>query len=774
VNVRERISLLAGVDSWHTAATSDVPAMRMSDGPAGVRGTSWEGPASASFPCGTALAASFDPDLVREIGQALGREARSKSAHVLLAPTVNLQRTPIGGRNFECMSEDPLLTAKIAAAYIEGVQSQGVACCVKHFVCNDTEYARLVVDVDVAERVLREVYLVPFEAAVQVGVRAVMTAYNRLNGTYCSENEWLMTELLRGEWGFDGVVVSDWHGTHSGVGSLLAGLDIEMPGPPIHRGHALVDAHGSGVIKDVDIDASVARIDALATWTGAATTGTAEVTADDAATRAVCRRAAAAGMVLLKNDDAVLPLGVPSRVALIGPYADTGRVQGGGSARVRPDRPVPILRALRARGFATEFERGCTIHKTIPAVRGDFEVVLTDARGMTHTSGTGRLDFAWQQHPAPGLDREFAATITGSFVPDVTGDWTFGLRVVGRTTVRIDGEVAFDVVEPTTGGSFFNYGSAEMLATVPLEAGVPCRIAIEYPRAPHTGWRGFALGAEPPASGDRIADAVRLASTADVAVVVVGTNDQWETESEDRTSMALPGPQDELVAAVAAVNARTVVVLNCGSPVTMPWLDDVAAVLQIWFPGGHVGAALADVVSGDVEPGGRLPVTFPRDLERTPAAEFYPGDGVRAIYGEGLHVGYRWYEQEGVEPLFPFGHGLGYTSFDIAPAALSGSPEAGVNVSCDVTNTGQRPGAAIVQVYVDYDGTDPEVPRMRRFVGAHKVLLVPGERATVTIELSERMFASWLDGNWRVASGAHRVLVGHSSRAVREAGTIEV
>jgi beta-glucosidase len=773
VNLPERVSLLAGVDSWHTAATSDVPAIRMSDGPAGVRGTSWEGPASASFPCGTALAASFDPNLVREVGRALGREARSKSAHVLLAPTVNLHRTPIGGRNFECMSEDPLLTASVATAYIEGVQSEGVACCVKHFVCNDTEFARLVVDVEVSERVLREVYLVPFEAAVRAGVRAVMTAYNRLNGTFCSEHPWLITELLRGEWGFDGVVVSDWHGTHSGVESLLAGLDIEMPGPAIHRGDALVEAHASGVIKDVDIDASVERIRALASWSAASTTGTEEVTADDAATRAVSRRAAAAGMVLLKNDGNVLPLRLPSRLALIGPYGDTGRVQGGGSARVRPDRPVPILQALRARGYATDFERGCTIHKTIPAVRGDFELTITDVHGTTHTSTPGRLDFGWQQQPAPGLDREFGATITGAFMPDVSGDWTFGFRAIDRATVRIDGEVAFDIVEPTTGGSFLNYGGPELLATVPLVAGTPCRIAIDYPRAPHPGWRGLVLGAEPPSSGDSIAEAVRSATAADVAVVVVGTNDQWETESEDRASMGLPGRQDELVAAVAAANPRTIVVLNCGAPVTMPWLDDVAAVLQIWFPGGQVGSALADVLSGDVEPGGRLPVTFPRALDRTPAAAFYPGDGVRAVYGEGLLVGHRWYEHEGVEPLFPFGHGLGYTTFDITPAGLWGSPGAGVSVAADVVNTGSRPGAAVVQVYVDYDGADPAVPPIRRFVASHKVLLVPGERATVTIELSERMFASWLDDGWRVAAGAHRVLVGHSARSLGEAGTIE-
>ena len=768
MNLRERISLLSGADTWHTPATSEVPAIRMSDGPAGVRGTSWEGPASASFPCGAALAASFDPDLVREVGQALGREARSKSAHVLLGPTVNLQRTPVGGRNFECMSEDPLLTAAIASAYVEGVQSQGIACCVKHLVCNDTEFARLVVDADVSERVLREVYLVPFEAAVRAGVRTVMTAYNRLNGTYCSEHHWLIAEVLRGEWGFDGVVLSDWHATHSGVESLHAGLDIEMPGPTRYRGDALVEAHAAGAVSDDDIDASVTRISALAEWTSASTTGTDETTADDAETRAVCRRAAAAGMVLLKNDEGTLPLAPTTRIALIGPYADTGRVQGGGSARLRADRPVAILPALRARGFEADFERGCTINKTIPAVRGEFDVTVTDVHGAVHHSTLRRLNVGWQLHPAAGLDMEFGASITGTFVPDVTGDWTFGFRAVGRATVRVDGEVAFDIVEPITGGAFFGYGSDELFATVALEAGVPCRIAVDYHSAPHPGWRGLVLGAAPPASGDPIGDAVRLATTADVVVVVVGTDDEWECEGEDRTSMSLPGRQDELVEAVAAANPRTVVVLNCGSPVTMPWLDRVASVLHIWFPGGQVGAALADVLSGDVEPGGRLPITFPTALDCTPAAPFYPGDGVRAVYGEGLLVGYRWYEHERVEPLFPFGHGLGYTTFDITPVGLSGSPAAGVAVAADVVNTGARPGAAVVQFYVDYEGTDPDVPQIRRFLGARKVFLVTGQRATVTMEFSKRMFSSWLDGGWRVAAGTHRVLVGHSSRSTSD------
>ncbi|MET0457622.1 MAG: glycoside hydrolase family 3 N-terminal domain-containing protein, partial [Ilumatobacteraceae bacterium] len=354
LSLDQKIALLAGADAWHTAAFDDpeVPAIRMSDGPAGVRGTSWSGAASASFPCGTALGAMWDPALVEQVGRALGREAHAKSAHVLLAPTVNLHRTPIGGRNFECPSEDPVLAAAVAVAYVRGVQHERVAACIKHFVGNDTEFERMTISSEIDERTLRELYLVPFEAAVREGgVRAIMTGYNKLNGTYCSEHPWLLADVLRGEWGFDGAVVSDWFGTHSAAASLLAGLDIEMPGPPRERGERLAAAVAAGEVGERDLDVAVARLLALGEWAGAATTGTAEVTVDDPETRAVIRRGAAQAMVLLKNDG-VLPVSpTTTRVALIGPYARFGRPQGGGSARVRPDHGRGPLEALEARGL---------------------------------------------------------------------------------------------------------------------------------------------------------------------------------------------------------------------------------------------------------------------------------------------------------------------------------------------------------------------------------------------------------------------------------------
>ena len=636
LTVEQKVALMAGADVWHTAQIDDppVPAIRMSDGPAGVRGTSWSGPPSFSFPCGAALGATFDPELVTEIGGALARECIARGVNVLLGPTVNLARTPIGGRNFECFGEDPLLTAELAVGYIEGLQRSGVAACVKHFVANDTEFERMTVSVEVDEETLRELYLIPFEAAVtRAGVRCVMSAYNRLHGTFCSEHEWLLGDVLRGDWGFDGVVMSDWHGCHSGAASLRAGLDVEMPGPPVHRGAALAAEIDSGAASPDDLDRAAGNIVRLAAWTHAGRPA-GESDGDDGpdATRELIRRAAVAAMVLLKNDGGLLPLGLTTqRLALIGPNAAEGKAQGGGSAQVTPERVVGPLEALRRRGYDVTFEPGGFIGKTLPVLHaaGAFRVELTDASGNSATITAPQLKWLWQQPPVGDDGRvldgfDFGGRASGRFVPDASGRWEFGVLSVGASTLRIDGDVAIEVPAGEKGGIFFGFAAPERRTTIELEAGRPYDVELDYPMAPGEVFRGFAVGARYVASGDPIGRAARAAAGADAAVVIVGTDEFFETEGEDRTTLALPGDQDALVAAVAAANPNTVVVLNSGSPVTMPWLDDVAAVVQLWFAGQELGDALADVLSGDQEPGGRLPVTFPRSLDETPAAPYYP------------------------------------------------------------------------------------------------------------------------------------------------------
>jgi beta-glucosidase len=779
LTLEQKVSLLAGADSWHTVELPGVPPMRCSDGPAGVRGTSWSGPQSASFPCGTALGATFDPVLVEEVGDALGREARSKGANMLLAPTVNLHRTPIGGRNFECMSEDPVLTAHIAVGYVKGVQSHGVAACIKHFIANDTEFERMTISSEVDERTLRELYLVPFEAAVRpideggANVRSIMSSYNRINGTYACDHVPLLRGVLRDDWGFDGAVISDWYGTHSAAESLEAGLDLEMPGPPRERGPKLLAAVQEGRVSEARVDESVRRLLSLFRWSGVGEIDTTEGTDDSPATRDVIRRAAVAGTVLLKNDGALLPLPDSVRVALIGPNSERGHIQGGGSARVRAHAPVGLLAALRDRGLDVVHAQGCSIAKRLPALRGDFTVTYRSG-DVEASTPSDRLVFVWQDDPAPGIDRDtFRATISGTFMPSVGGEWWFGLAAVGSCVLRVNGAVVCDLTTPQRGGTFFGMGSPELRGSAHVVADEPCHVEIDVAPGEWATLRGLMVGAEPRDDRDPIAAAVEVAANADVAVIVVGTNDDWETEGEDRSTMDLPGRQDELVARVVAANPRTVVLINAGSPVTMPWLDTVPALAQVWFPGEEFGNSVADVLLGVEEPGGRLPVTIPKRLEDTPAYLSHPGENGRAVYGEGLFIGYRWYDARDLDPQFPFGHGLGYTTWAVDGPTLTGDIAGGVTVQVPVRNTGERSGSTVVQVYVEPLGDGPRRP-VRTLQGFAKVHLSPGERLTAEVWLPERAFASWDPAThaFVVPTGDYRILAGWSSRDLVEVGTV--
>jgi len=778
LTLQQKVALLAGYDNWHTEQLPGVPAMRCSDGPAGVRGTSWTGPASASFPCGTALGATFDLELVHAVGEALAAEARSKSVHMVLAPTVNLHRTPIGGRNFECFSEDPLLTARIATAYVRGVQATRIACCIKHFVANDTEFERHTISSEVDEVTLRELYLAPFEAAVTpveqggAGVQAVMSAYNRINGVYASEHVALLRGVLRDEFGFAGVVVSDWYGTHSAAQSLEAGLDLEMPGPPRERGSALLAAVSAGETTEARVDESVRRLLALLDWLELnESSPSSEATEDSAATRAIIRRASIAGMVLLRNEGDVLPLAVKSNIVLLGPNAERGQVQGGGSARVRTNRPSMPLVALQARDVIVVHEPGCSIDKRLRAIRGDFTVRYHGVDGATADATTDRLQFVWLEKPAPNIEHAaFGVSIDGTFTPDVTGDWSVALTAVGSATLRIDGELIVDLSTPQTGGAFFGLGSQEIRATLACEAGVARRVQVEVAFEERAQLRGLLVGALAPVVDDLMARAVAAARNTDgAAVVVVGTNADWETEGEDRDTMALPGDQDELIRRVAAVNPRTVVVINAGSPVAMPWLNDVAAVLQVWFPGEEFGEALADVLLGVAEPGGRLPVTIPRQLADTPAFTHYPGRDGRSVYGEGLLIGHRWYDAHAIAPAFSFGHGLGYTSWDMGAAQVVGEIESGIRVQVSLRNAGKRAGSTVVQCYVEPTTPTPGRP-LRTLQGFAKVTAAPGEAVQAVIELDSRSFSRWdvAQRAWIVAPGDYAIKLGWSAAELSE------
>jgi beta-glucosidase len=796
LTVAEQVDLLAGVDFWHTAPVErlGIPSLRVSDGPAGARGTRFDGPASLNVPCGTALAASWDPALVELIGALLGRETRAKGAGVLLAPTVNLHRTPIGGRNFECMSEDPHLTARTAVAYIRGLQSEGVASCVKHFVGNDTEFERMSIDSQIDERTLRELYLVPFEAAVaEAGVLAVMTGYNRINGPFAADSQPLIGGVLRGEWGFDGLVMSDWFGLHSTVEALAAGLDLEMPGPTRFRGETLLAAIERGDVTPEHVNAAARNVLTLMDRVGVLRGDGPgpELTRDDPDDRALIRAAGASGMVLLRNErganeSPALPLAIDtmSRVAVLGPNAAIGQVMGGGSAHVTPTEVIHPLAALTERLAAHDVELdhqiGCLINRRLPALDLNLCGPLTigyfgdpadldragAAPALATTTGTPHMMWVADPLDRGGAKFDFGARLSTTFTPDATGDWRFGVESVAPARLLVDGDVVLDNADMQVGGSFFGTGRAELTASIPLVSGRAYRVDVEV-RHRHTGMgmSGVNIGSQAPVGGDLMADAVDAAAAADVAIVVVGTNDDWESEGWDRTALELPGQQDELIRNVAAVNGRTIVVINAGSPVAMPWLDEVAAVLVAWFPGQEMGAALVDVLFGDVEPQGRLPVTFPRRLEDTPAFEHHPGRHGTAPYLERRLMGYRWYDTVGREPLFPFGHGLGYADVSIA-AARSTDP---FTVEAELSNSRARDGVTVVQVYVhralhEAAGDEPA----QRLVGFAKVDVPGNGSATATITLDPRTYMTWdVDGHrWVDVTGEFELRVGTSSRQI--------
>jgi beta-glucosidase len=779
----EKAALVAGIDLWHGPGVDrlGIPPLKVTDGPSGARGEQWSGRPSANFPCGTALGATWNTGLVNEVGKRLGVETKRKQAHALLAPTVNIHRHPLAGRNFECYSEDPYLSARMAVAYITGVQSEGVSCTVKHFVANDSEFERMTISSEVDERTLREISLIPFEAAVcEARTWAIMTAYNRVHGVYCSEHGPLMT-MLRDEWGFDGVVMSDWYGTHSTAPAANAGLDLEMPGPPQWFGDKLAAAVRSGEVDEETLDHKVRNVLTLLERAGRLDDAVphAEVCFDDPVDRAIARRAASESFVLLKNDSALLPLRDVKTLAVIGPNADAVVIQGGGSARVEPHPPVSPLAGLRAR-FAdidVGHERGCFSFKRTPVLDGR---VLDGAMQVEYFAGrerdgapvftqeSNRGLFTFMGPVGHGVPEEFSLRATGTFVAPETGDWVLSLVQVGRARLSLDGQVVVDNWNPTgRSEAFFGFGSAPAETTIPLTAGEPHALEIEF--VPPRGLGGLEVGFIPPQPPDLVERAVALARRADAVVCVVGTDNDWESEGHDRDSMALPPPQDDLIHSVVAANPSTVVVLNAASPVGMPWRDEVAAILQCWFPGEEWGNALADILSGDATPSGKLPTTFPVRLEDTPAFTSYPGERGEVRYGEGVFVGYRWYDARDIAPQFCFGHGLSYTTF-----ALSEPTWDGGTLRTAVTNTGAVRGAEVVQCYVrDVAATVSRPPQeLKAFT---KVWLDPGATEEIAFTLDDRAFAFWdvTAHDWTVEPGEFELRVGTSSRDIRHRLTVQ-
>ena len=791
LSLEQKIRLMTGADIWALHPIPEIGLRRLvtSDGPAGVRGETWdERSPSANVPSPTALAASWDPVRVERMGRLLASEARRKGVDVLLAPTVNLHRTPFGGRHFECFSEDPELTAMIGIAYVQGLQAEGVAATVKHFVANDSETDRFSVNALVDERVLRELYLTPFERIVAAGVWAVMAAYNKVNGTTMTENP-LQRDLLKREWAFDGVIMSDWYATRSVAAAGEDLLDLAMPGPESPWTEGLLEAVRSGQISESAVDGHVLRILRLAARVGAldglepATPPARRWSEEELSSE--LRAASAAGMVLIKNDG-TLPLGGNSvkQVAVIGPNAATARTLGGGSATVFPSYVISPLDGLRdALGEGIEVVNALGVRSSerieiaskellrLPDGSGPgVEVIFFDAEdrelGREQRQAASMMWWGRVQEGLTAGQIDHLQLTTRLRVPE-SGRYSVGASGLGEFRLVIDGEVVVDEAIELPPGADVVEGimkPPQQRAIVEMDAGREVPVELIYRPTGGAAVLGGAdvtmltvqLNVAPVLDEQEEFDrAIALAGDSDVVVVVVGTNEEVESEGFDRTSLELPGRQDELVSAVAAVNPRTVVVVNAGAPVLLPWANEVAAVLVSWFPGQEAGQALGDVLSGAAEPGGRLPVTWPNTEEGLPSVQPMNGE---LPYDEGLLIGYRWYLATGRTPLFPFGHGLGYTTWAYEGMAVDGD-----TVTVSVRNTGNRPGREVIQLYASRP--DSAVERAPRWlVGSAVVDAAAGEVANAAITLADRNFRHWDSSahTWTIEPGTYQLQAGHS------------
>ncbi|MFE9764558.1 glycoside hydrolase family 3 protein [Streptomyces sp. NPDC005808] len=804
--------LLSGQDMWSLPALPEIglKSLVMSDGPIGVRGVRWTADdPSIALPSPTALAATWDPALARRAGALLAQEARRRHVHVLLAPTVNLHRSPLGGRHFEAYSEDPYLTGQIGSGFVDGVQSGGVATTVKHFVANDAETDRFTVNNLVSQRALRELYLAPFEAIVEnARPWGVMTAYNSVNGTTMTEHRHLVNEILRGEWGFDGFNVSDWMAARSTAPDIEGGLDVAMPGPRTVYGEPLARAVRAGRIKEQTVDGAVRNVLRLAARVGILSGAEPAVTEPPAPIdgEALAREIAHRAFVLVRNEvrdevrDEVrnevrnevqevrnerraLPLR-PGTVALIGAAARDARVLGGGSATVFPSHVVSPLDGLTAalpEGSLT-YAVGADPNEELAVADKGFELraVCRDTAGEVIGSGSapsGQIQWMGDDLPA-GVTHAALRTVelTGTFTPRDSGTHTFGIKGLGAFTLTIDGTTYFDDVQRAEKDDPFVtfFGAPMPRAQVELTAGEPVHVSLTHvvtlPESIPLKVIGFTLAHQEPRrdADELIAEAVESARAADTAVVVVATTERVESEGFDRTDLRLPGRQDDLVHAVAAANPNTVVIVNSGSPVELPWREEVAAVLLSWFPGQEGGAALADVLTGAHEPGGRLPTTW-GSLSDAPVTRVTPSDG-ELPYTEGVFIGYRAWDKTGVTPSYAFGHGLGYTDWTYESIEVDGR-----TVRIRVRNSGERTGREVVQVYLAPTVRDTARPA-RWLAGFAGVEAGPGESVEAVVELPRRAFEVWDEtaNSWAFVKGSYEIRAGRSIADRRVTSTVTV
>ncbi|KAF2128277.1 glycoside hydrolase family 3 protein [Dothidotthia symphoricarpi CBS 119687] len=805
LTVAEKCNLTAGSDFAHTFPIPrlGIPALRTSDGPNTVRGTRFfNSTPTICLPAGPALAATWNRALLQEIGGLLGDECIAKGSHVLLGPCINIPRSPLGGRGQEAFGEDPMLAGVLAAYMCRGMQEKGIIATPKHFVCSDQEQGCFSMNCIVTERALREIYLMPFMLAIKLGdPGAIMAAYNKINGIHVSEDKRILQTILREEWGFQGLVMSDWHGLYSTTGPIRAGLDLEMPGPSQWRGKNLAHSLLADRLTNRALDNCVRNV--LKMVKGAARSNI-QVDAPERPLnreqdRELLRRAAAESIVLMKNNNNILPLDPTRSIAVIGPNAAIAAYRGGRIAHLRPYYTVTPLEAIRQRSEAeVAFAQGVYNHKERPLLGHQLKTksgklgfdmyvytepsTITDRKPVDHYEFLNSCGYFFNYEHPERIDKEnWHVNIEGFLTATESGPYDFGVSVQGTASLYVDGKLVVDNTHNQTfGEGFFRAGTIEVVGTVNLVAGQTYNVLVHWagahtseliknsPLTFHPG--GIRLGGCMKLDVESsIAAAAKLAAEFDQVVVLAGLMGDWETEGSDRANIDLPEHTDDLITRVLEANSKAVICISSGSPVAMPWVDKAATLLHVWYGGNETGNAISDVLYGDVNPSGKLPLSFPIRLSDNPAYLYSRAERRRLLYGEDIYVGYRFYDIMAKEVLFPFGHGLSYTQFALSDLSLAvdGKEEhATLTVKLEVANVGDRDGSETVQVYIQPEA--PSVGRpLRELKGFEKVTIPKQAKATVTVPMELKYAMAFWDEaeeRWVCEKGIYTIQVGTSSR----------
>ncbi|KAG4412629.1 hypothetical protein IFR04_014228 [Cadophora malorum] len=807
LTVEQKVALLTGLDWWHTYPIEqyNVPSVRMSDGPTGIRGTKFfQSVPGAALPCGTALAATWDKALLGEAGQLLGKECIAKGVHCWLGPTVNITRSPLGGRNAEAFSEDPHLTGVLAAAIIAGCQSTGVISTIKHFVCNDQEDKKYSLNAVVTQRALREIYLRPFQiAARDANPGALMTAYNKVNGFHCSEHPYL-EQVVRAEWKWDPLIMSDWFGTFVGHTAVNAGLDLEMPGKTMFRGENLKSAIATLNVKQSVLDQRARRVLEFVRDASDVVVSSTEGQRDFPEDRALNRKICGSTLVLLKNDNDVLPIPKKvKRVALIGSHMQDLSILGLGSNAIEPYYTIHPFDAIKSKigpDVEISYEVGVYAHRTLPLLNDRSlhnctmyffnEPVTTKDRTLITQTPLNQTYFQLVDFFHPKLNPDlFYASIEADFVPQASGIWDFGLSCCGTADLFIDDELVIDNTSSQThGNTFLGEGTVEEFGEKGLVAGKTYKIRLEFGSAATStyhenggvgfGGGGAKIGACPRVKVEEgIRKAEKAAAAAEYTIICTGLSGEWEGEGNDRASMSLPPMVDTLIWRVAAACPKTTVVNLSGGPVSMPWASQVPSIIQAWYGGNEAGNGIADVLFGDQNPCGKLPMSWPHEAQDDPTYLNFGNMQGRCLYGEDIYVGYRYYDKIGRAPRWSFGHGLSYTTFKLSDLVLKTSSNSGakeqkfpqIKAVFRIENTGSVAGAEVVQLYVAALESNVARPT-KELHGFEKCYLEAGESREVEILMDPYAMSYWdeIGENWCIEEGKYQAILATTSRDTEE------